>query len=333
MITSANKKVHRGKNEHIQLMRHRTMTSLEYLIFNVTDFTDRLFFKLGASYTAMIVAITGYSLSDERRKLYLNPMRDLPEYEDWVQEMIKTDHTVTLVGKDLYLLMDRITRPLGFWHMHKGEEQFVIWMAVMRKKKFKYMPEDLGIDRDVTTYSPENIYEAVKDIDPALLTHGWGGYSTDFITPLGAWVPLHEMNTDSIPSWTLAPIEDNNNITIIQYNSISDWDLPGTVIVWTDNDIAGYPCEHTSRFLITTTSIRLNAETNPIVEGDQHLTAYINVHIDPFTAKAAWQYANPFEVVSSDFMWRERKAIIIRTTVDAEIVIPTVYETMSSRRS
>ena len=67
---------------------------------------------------------------------YLIPTRDIPEYSDWMKTVLKFGGGVTLVGKDLDILIERLTRPDRFWKRFKIPPRITIWIAATPKSEF-----------------------------------------------------------------------------------------------------------------------------------------------------------------------------------------------------
>jgi hypothetical protein len=153
------------------------MSVFENVVVNVPDCGSGLCTELGPMYTSMVEHLlwNRITISHEMMKMYLNPIRDMPEDESGVSEMIRTGHTVTSVGKDLYCLMERIINPLGLGNEYRGRERAVIWMAVLRKDGFQYQFGDM-VGHSIGNYTPDTwLY------DPGLVPFGGYGDATDFM--------------------------------------------------------------------------------------------------------------------------------------------------------
>jgi len=58
----------------------------------------------------------------------LNPLRDLPERQDWIADRIAKECTVLLVGVDAAMLLDIFQAPLRFWSGYKHQEDITLWL-------------------------------------------------------------------------------------------------------------------------------------------------------------------------------------------------------------
>ena len=107
-----------------------------------------IFENLTASEVAALTYAIGVKLNDSSFQPYLSPIRELPKYHEWLAQLLKCGYKVTLVGKDLTLLMERITRPDKFWAEFKRSPSISVWLAttVNRNPKEETDPEhwDLG---------------------------------------------------------------------------------------------------------------------------------------------------------------------------------------------
>ncbi|OAP53937.1 hypothetical protein AYL99_11817 [Fonsecaea erecta] len=104
----------------------RTIMAVEPIEYSI-------YYYLGATYTSMMEHILygSMTLSDASMKKLLHPMRDMPEYEDWVTDRIRHGYSVLLIGKDTHYLMERIINPIKYAKIYTIGRTLVLWMAVV----------------------------------------------------------------------------------------------------------------------------------------------------------------------------------------------------------
>lgn len=71
--------------------------------------------------------------SSTERKKYLDPVKDLDDYQHWVREKISDGCWVGLMGKDIVKLKERIEHPSKYQTMDKHPNQLLLWLVVIPK--------------------------------------------------------------------------------------------------------------------------------------------------------------------------------------------------------
>ena len=84
---------------------------------------------ISASDVSSLLYACGTGLSDYWKRYYMNPIRDLPEYQSWIENETKNRNWVVLVGKDLNALKDRIANPASYWSSAQARDGIHIWLA------------------------------------------------------------------------------------------------------------------------------------------------------------------------------------------------------------
>lgn len=110
-----------------------TANDLSYCVHWVEPVKRELFNALTASEASMLAVLLDYTFTEKEGEVWLNPIRDMPEHEEWIRQALKDGHAVTLIGKDVSLLLGRINDPLGFWKHNRGREKLVIWLSVLHR--------------------------------------------------------------------------------------------------------------------------------------------------------------------------------------------------------
>lgn len=90
---------------------------ITYIIFDIPLIRDVILDNLCASDCASLLALANYDLSSHDIKKFLHPIRDIFDDESTLQYFTTTTDIVVLIGKDLDLLLLRITDPLRFWKL------------------------------------------------------------------------------------------------------------------------------------------------------------------------------------------------------------------------
>ncbi|GIZ36575.1 hypothetical protein CKM354_000004500 [Cercospora kikuchii] len=70
------------------------------------------------------------SLSKAEKKRYLNPLREMDHYQDWLSRRIKEGFLVVMLGPMVRKVMDRIYRPDLFWRSHTSTATFEVYFIV-----------------------------------------------------------------------------------------------------------------------------------------------------------------------------------------------------------
>jgi hypothetical protein len=248
--------------------------TVEYMIGHIADFRHELFMMLGASYTSLITSMVGFELSTEQKKLYLHPMRDLARYETWVNKKITDGFYVTLVGKDLYFLMARITNPLVYAKLYGFDKKIVVWMAVVDTNEFQYTPEDVGMNMNTGLRSD---YDWSKyPYDPAYVPGYVGGDSTVFISL------LDKPNRHIGSVWYDNSDNDTNSVKVMEFHGKSghDSDMFAHTRVMPRDAPSNDECVD----LILERDVYEDSHPNNDYYPAMIMTAYINLHLDPFNA-------------------------------------------------
>lgn len=85
---------------------------------------------LSASGAACLLGALRFNL--EFWQKCLHPIRDIPEYEAWIQNMLSHGHHVYLIGSDVELWEKRLRDPIPYWRIHGTirEKPLRLWLAV-----------------------------------------------------------------------------------------------------------------------------------------------------------------------------------------------------------
>ena len=110
-------------------MSFRILSQLKRIIKYVEPVSSTILENLTSSEVAAFTYAIGIKLNDSHYQPYLSPIRELPQYHEWLAQLLKCGYKVTLVGKDLTLLMERITRPDRFWVEHERSPPISVWLA------------------------------------------------------------------------------------------------------------------------------------------------------------------------------------------------------------
>jgi hypothetical protein len=86
-------------------------------------------------------------LTPSEETMFLNPVRELPEYEGWINDMISMGNGVTLMGSDLQRLMERINDPVTYWNKPSGTDMITVWLMV--REKFTTVLIDEGTEESI----------------------------------------------------------------------------------------------------------------------------------------------------------------------------------------
>lgn len=121
-------------------------------VFESYPIREALLDKLGASDASLLMALINYEPSERERRLFLDPIKDLPKYELWIKHVTRRGCKVVLVGKDTERLMDRINRPLRYRHTNKHEDLLTIWLAVADKHPEPITIQDEALSTDTVTH-------------------------------------------------------------------------------------------------------------------------------------------------------------------------------------
>lgn len=90
------------------------MHTFIYILKHIWHIRDSILSELSASDSASLLAVTDYDLNDPSIKQFLNPLRDILPNPDLIKLYEKNGYTVTLIGKDLNHLLQRIANPVVY---------------------------------------------------------------------------------------------------------------------------------------------------------------------------------------------------------------------------
>lgn len=109
-------------------------------IISSPDFRFQLYELVGATYTSLIEHLLwgNITLNKKLQNMYLSPMKDMLEYEDWITEKINDGYNAMLIGDGARLLMQRIRTPLQYFQLYDTLSPIVLWIAVVNKQKTVY---------------------------------------------------------------------------------------------------------------------------------------------------------------------------------------------------
>ena len=71
-------------------------------------------------------------------KKYVDPIRDLSDYAQWMKQMISKEHKVFLIGVDVIKWFKRVHAPSVYWREYRtalSEKPLRLWMAVRTARK------------------------------------------------------------------------------------------------------------------------------------------------------------------------------------------------------
>lgn len=129
----------------------KNSTSILYLTFmKVPYFAEGLMSNLSATHVSIITKLLNYNMSSFQKNKYLNPLRDIIEYKDWIDSKIRLGHHVSIIGKDVPKLVNRIKDPIKYYNTNQHKERITIWLAVVPKAEHSIQnsieTKDGGID-------------------------------------------------------------------------------------------------------------------------------------------------------------------------------------------
>ncbi|KIW35741.1 uncharacterized protein PV06_11918 [Exophiala oligosperma] len=97
--------------------------TLKKIVCNYPTIAERLFENLSASYVSLLSCMIGYNMSKGERKRYLNPLRDLPEYKEWIEKEVALGSRVLLISKSSPSLIARILHPMKYWNSKRTKDE------------------------------------------------------------------------------------------------------------------------------------------------------------------------------------------------------------------
>ena len=92
------------------------------IIYNILDY-------LSATDASLFMHTMMMRVTDGHMNKYINILRDIPEHQDWIDDMLKEGHKVMLIGEDLNEFGNRIMNPGK--RDRKNERKLCIWLAVV----------------------------------------------------------------------------------------------------------------------------------------------------------------------------------------------------------
>lgn len=187
---------------------------LSYVVQCVEPVKRSLFQSLTASEVSLVVSLVNYTLSDREGEKWLNPIRDMPEHELWVRQMLEMGHAVTLVGADVSLLLGRINDPIGFWNHYRGMEQLTIWLSVLHRHASMEWSSNNDARRDFATAYEEQT--GVASVQSKRL-HADNNLRTMFLLPPGRLVE-HTVDSNGL-DWYQSVQRNRSNLDILFFQS------------------------------------------------------------------------------------------------------------------
>jgi hypothetical protein len=132
-------------------------SNLRRLVMDIPEFRAGVLSSLSATSAATFSRMLMFPLTKIEKKWYLDLLRDFGEHAVRIREFMKDGCTITLVGKDVRKLVDRIEDPVGYWMNNRNTNPLNIWVAVVPKGRigFDYRITSSGEAlRTLTTFMP-----------------------------------------------------------------------------------------------------------------------------------------------------------------------------------
>lgn len=139
--------VHSGQCNLSHMERYRSLRHVYRTIYPIIDATCN---QLSATEVAAFLCALRIPTSGELYQKFLSPLRDFPEHEPWITEILGQGAAVLLVGKHVSTLMTRITNPCSYWASYtqwSHAPALTIWIAATPPQR----PCDFGVPRGVLT--------------------------------------------------------------------------------------------------------------------------------------------------------------------------------------
>lgn len=161
------------------------------------------------------------SLSDGEKKRYYMLHRELPAYTSWIEDELSTGeyygmvverllvdnigHTVAMVGKDLYTLVESIKNPLFYWSAHTHKASIVIWLVVIEGFMSQHQSE--------RTCTHKNMHRTYVESQHCSLDSQYERDGTLFV------LPNHTVNElpESLHGWVARYADDARNVVVMFY--------------------------------------------------------------------------------------------------------------------
>ena len=162
--------------------------SFRNLRATMIPFMDYIMDNLSASDSASFMYAMCIRMSDRTMNRYLDVLRDIPEYEDWIHKMLGAGNKVMLVGSDLERLTSRIMHPQTYDRTDK--RPICIWLMVLPTHKTAWEGMDSNEGLDLVTHASE---DSTTAFDPC-----WEHYVDveDYDLPYTAYYNRPEIEAD-----------------------------------------------------------------------------------------------------------------------------------------
>lgn len=95
---------------------------------------DSILQHLSGSESALLLSILHLLRDRQLVRKHVTPIRDLPEYADWIELMISKGHAVFLLGEDVDNLRFRLEKPQTYWAQGRGKNALRIWLLARTSK-------------------------------------------------------------------------------------------------------------------------------------------------------------------------------------------------------
>ena len=105
-----------------------SMHKIVYLFESIHLMRHRLMNELTAKDLRTFCYTISCQLTDEERRMYLQPLRDLVEQEDWTRTEVGKGTKISIVSTHLPVWMMRVRRPEEYWKTFKDHITIKIWI-------------------------------------------------------------------------------------------------------------------------------------------------------------------------------------------------------------
>ncbi|OAP53938.1 hypothetical protein AYL99_11818 [Fonsecaea erecta] len=108
------------------------MITLKVVLETVPDFRFGLYSLVGATYTSTIEHMVWgrVTLSGDNMVRYLNPVSDMFLYKDMINSSIMKGYVVTMMGKDLISLVERIMHPIKYYRSGRWMNTITVLLLI-----------------------------------------------------------------------------------------------------------------------------------------------------------------------------------------------------------
>lgn len=110
---------------------------LIHMVRDVSPVFCSLACELAPSSLSALLFACKIMIRGETMRRYLNPIREISEHRDWIEEKISTGRRVMLVGKDVNRLATKILDPKKYWSPGFDRSLMLIWLAVVHPVAYK----------------------------------------------------------------------------------------------------------------------------------------------------------------------------------------------------